>query len=366
MKLKILIDLGTTNVEFRMIASPYPSLISSVIVSNPQRKYGKDVISRIKAANDGMLTELSTLIRQVIMEQIIQLQEYFFDNFESDRSIDSIDEVFIAGNPTMIHILMGYDCKTLGEYPYHSSHLDTMHTNLKELGFVNNRIIHPTASVHVVAGLTGFVGGDIVSGILSIDMACSPEISILMDLGTNGEIVMGNRKKILVASTAIGSAFDGYQGKYGSEIIAEIDQLLQDGKMDQTGYVLGSDLDPKKRGLQHEIRDIQLAKAALRAGLEILIRAYGTTWEGISRIYIAGNFGNYIDIKAAIRIGLLPDIPCETYQIIGNSCLHGLQDLAELHHWHRIEDIKTNTNEVVLANESDFQELYMKYLYFPQ
>lgn len=363
---KVLIDLGTTNIVIQLYDVSSSTVVSEVTITNPQRRYGADVISRIDAANHGKLIELSSIVRKAIFEHLLQLP------------ITELSEILIAGNPTMIHILMGYDCTSLGEFPYHSSHLNLIHTTAYELELCNahtytipdscvklpNHTIDAHTPVCILPGLAGFIGGDVVAGILYTNMYKQSDISILIDLGTNGELIIGNQEQLLVTSTAIGPAFDGYKGKYGTELLSEIERLIQEHRIDPTGYLLDYEQDTSLKSLQHEIRDIQLAKAALRAGLEILVRTYGVTWEQISSIYVAGAFGLHLDLGVAIRIGLLPNLPFVQYQFIGNSSLLGLQHASKFDEWNHMEFIKSIATEVILANESDFQDLYLQYMYF--
>jgi uncharacterized 2Fe-2S/4Fe-4S cluster protein (DUF4445 family) len=327
-----------------------------------------------------------------------------------------LKQVVISGNTTMIHLLMGYSCKGLGEYPYTPETLETIFvTGRKMFGNIhhevklNKKLEFP---IIIFPGISAFVGGDIVSGLYSLEFKEKEEINIFIDLGTNGELVIGNKNGCLATSTAAGPAFEGgnlscgvasiegaihkididgrvriqtIQGKppigiCGTGIIDGIAELLKCGLIDETGLLVdpyfkdGYKIAKDRNDIdivvtQKDIREIQLAKAAVAAGIETIIDEFGITYDEIDHIYIAGGFGYQLDIMKAKKVGILPAKINAEYKMIGNSSLLGAikflqckEDQKE--ELERIKKISTDIKEFYLAESNKFNEQYMKQMNF--
>lgn len=370
------IDIGTTTLAVARVDLTNSEIISQSSRINHQRIYGADVISRIQAANNGKLIEL----QKFITEDIKALLE--------DVNHGEDDEIIVSGNTTMEHLLLGYPCSSLGVAPYTPVNISLQHNG--------NTIILP--------GISTFVGADIVSGIYALEMNKRDKISVMIDLGTNGEIAIGNREKMLVTSTAAGPAFEGGNiscgcasipgaiskvminkdkssvietiggkaaiGICGTGVIDIAAQLLEAGLIDETGlldnvyfkegYVLEGDICFS----QKDIREVQLAKSAIRAGLETLIKEYGASYDEIETMYLSGGFGKKIDIENACRIGLIPVELAKKTVATGNTSLAGTIKFAINDSEEDIIDLTAKCREISLAESREFNELYMENMYF--
>jgi uncharacterized 2Fe-2S/4Fe-4S cluster protein (DUF4445 family) len=399
------IDLGTTTLAFQL-ANEKGTVIAAHSAINPQRGYGADVIARIKASNEGEREQLSKLIREALRKGIDFLIR------KTSVNPGSITKIAIAGNTTMIHLLMGFSCEGLGVYPFTPVSLDAITVRAQELLLLDdsNSTLKPLqeAAVILLPGISTFVGGDILAGlaVCGYDTAKGP--SLFIDFGTNGEIALGNKERILVSSTAAGPAFEGGNiscgvgsvpgaishvslweeqphletiegrspiGICGTGIVDLAAELYRTGKMDNTGllveeyfqegYPLYRQEEGDLRFTQKDVRELQLAKAAVRAGIELLLLRYGTSYEQLDRVFLAGGFGFFMDVEKAAQIGLLPVELTDKISIIGNSALAGaLQYAINSDFADRMERIKVVSEEVHLAKEDDFNDRYLEYMDF--
>lgn len=372
----ITIDLGSTTLAFQLIEMQSETIIHTVTMLNSQRKFGADVLTRIRASVDGKRDELQQCIRQDLSAGIRQLQE------ECNIGPETIKRIVIAGNTTMIHLLMGYDCSGLGVYPFTPVNLDFIKSSIESLGMYE---ISPdktevdtenTLNVIILPGISAFVGGDIVSGLYALDFINKEEISLLVDLGTNGEMVLGNKDKAIAASVAAGPAFERGAVIWGSDVIDIATRLLQEGIMDETGLLTDEYFDRgfpilKTEGgrqtlfTQQDIRKLQLAKAAVRAGIETLTEEYGITTEQINKVYLAGGFGYYLNAEKAAFIGMIPKELVDKTEAIGNSSLAGcVKYLQEKGAEEPIQEIVSLVEHLELANNDNFQQKYIKNMSF--
>lgn len=267
-------------------------------------------------------------------------------------------------------------------------------------------------------GFSGFVGGDILSGVYALDMDQRGEISLLVDLGTNGEMVLGNCDGLYMTSTAAGPALEGGNIQYGmpgisgaisdvtvrrgfsrvetidgepargicgSGVIAACSEMLRDGIIDRHGHLseaYGEEGFPlyrrtqweEVRFTQEDIRQVQLAKSAIRTGIELLQKAMGVTYDAVQHIYVAGGLGHALSVEKALTIGLLPREYVGRIHVVGNTSLEGAKKYARMYREgeaavqstrERMRQIAAlRQNEVVLANQSEFMELFLKYMEF--
>ncbi len=389
----IAVDIGTTTIAMQLVDLSDGRTADVYTAINRQRAYGADVISRIEASNSGKKEELRSSIRQDLLKGIGKLTE--------DNRL-KISKMVIGANTTMVHLLMGYSCETLGVYPFEPVNIDMIHIPYREL-LEDERQDCP---VTIYPGISTYVGGDIVSGLYTLEFAKREKPAVLIDLGTNGEMAVGCRDGILTASTAAGPAFEGgnitcgtgsipgaicgavYRngkmetetinhakpsGICGTGIIDVIYELKKAEIIDETGRmeepyfkdgVLLSE-EGNLRFYQKDVREIQLAKAAVRAGLETLAARYGISCEDVDRFYIAGGFGYKMNIHKAVDIGLLP-AQCEgRTEAVGNSCLQGsVKYLLDPDAEKETEELRKMARELPLSNDKMFQELYMEYMYF--
>ena len=273
---------------------------------------------------------------------------------------------------------MGYDSSGLGKYPFIPVNLDMICEPLDVILQTENVIAEKkrNPAVTIFPGVSAFVGGDVVSGMYALDFDKKNEISLLIDLGTNGEIALGNKDRILVTSTAAGPAFECGSIGWGSEMIETAALLLENGIMDETGLLADEYFDKgypmtyTEEGeqiyfTQKDIRSLQLAKAAIRAGVETLLLRYGVTVEQISKVYIAGGFGYFLNTEKAAVIGMLSKEMALKAETVGNSSLAGVYKfLYDDGGSKAIDTIKAVSQEIVLAEDTAFNDFYMNSMLF--
>ncbi len=303
------VDLGTTTVVMQLRDRRTGNILYTYAFQNPQRAYGIDVLARISAAQSGRAEQMQRAVVEELEKGLGHM-----------RQAGSPDEVIVAGNTTMEHLLLGYPVDTLGKAPFRPFHTGRSEFTLRGCPAV------------FLPGISAFVGADIVSGLYALGMAEREELTLLIDLGTNGEMAVGNRTGILCTATAAGSAFEGSVcfGVLGTDMTALAFDLLKEGIMDETGlleepwftegYRTGSGGEILIR--QQDIRNLQMAKAAVCAGVSILLdRVDG--WHRLSAVYLAGGFGYDLDVAKAVDIGLVPERLQNLCTPVGNTSLAG-------------------------------------------
>lgn len=314
----------------------------------------------------------------------------------------------------MGHLLMGYSCETLGVYPFTPVDIGTITSSFEEM-FEEQIVsdgedgIRLLAKVILLPGISAFVGADISSGMLVCDFDKLEKPCLLIDLGTNGEMALGNKERILVTSTAAGPAFEGGNiscgmgsvpgaicnvsidgkniqlktigdkapiGLCGTGVIETVCELVKEELVDETGmleedyFEEGYELAKTPDGepivfTQKDVREIQLAKSAVRAGIETLMKRYGVSYGDIDKVFLAGGFGYKIDLEKTIGIGMLPEEFREKTTAIGNSSLGGtIIYLTEEGANERLDKIVALSSEVELSSDKDFNNFYTEYMFF--
>ncbi len=348
----VIVDIGTTTIAMEAYNKQGKKL-ADYVQPNPQRIFGRDVISRIQAAERPLVAkQMQGLVKQVLLQGLEEFRKKVLD----------IREVYVAGNTTMLYLLLGYDTTELGYAPFIASYLEAVEIELGEW------------TVHVLPGLSAFVGSDIVAGVLAGGIAEKKNVSLLIDLGTNGEIVLGNREKMIACATAAGPAFEGMleedrQALWGADLVKAVAVFLDKGILDETGlltepYFTEGVTIAGVQITQEHVRNLQTAKAAIAAGIEILVEAYGISLEDIGQVYLAGGFGYFLEEEAAIRIGLLPKALKGKVQAVGNSALAGCYayhfagDAEE-----KLARIKELTKVINLAEWEGFSQRFVENMY---
>ena len=372
------VDIGTTTIAMSAVETGSGRILQTVTGVNHQRAWGADVISRMEASNQGKGDELM----QSILSDLDGLRERL--------GLPADVKMLISGNTTMEHLLQGLSCRTLGVAPYTPVDLS----------------LHEYKNMTILPGISTFVGADIVSGIVACGMDESEEICLLVDLGTNGDMAIGNRDRILSASTAAGPAFEGGNiscgiagvpgavfsveieggkagvqtigglpaaGICGTGVLEVVYELLKEELIDETGLLDDAYFEdgfPLAEGIVFtgkDVREVQLAKSAVRAGMEVLIDAFGTDYDHIGKLYLAGGFGQKINLQKAVGIGLLPEELLDRMYTVGNSSLAGAvmaaHDPAVLE---RMKKTAQRAEETSLAESPLFSDLYMDHMFFPE
>lgn len=357
-------DIGTTTIALQLYGRD-GSVTTDYVCVNPQVRFGADVLSRIQAAQEKDAAEdMCSEVRGKIAEAL----SCFESHLEPEESMYMV----LAGNTTMIYLLMGYDPAELGRAPFTVSHGETLET---EICGVPCTIFPP---------MSAFVGGDITAGMYACGMQERPEVTLLIDLGTNGEMVLGGQDRRIACATAAGPAFEGgvNRGIWGADMIHLLALLKREGIMDETGLLADPYFEEgvtvgDVRVTQEAVRAVQLAKGAIGAGIRILMREYGLpeSGEGIGRVILAGGFGYYLDPGDAAAIGLLPEALAAKTIAGGNTALAGAlrlgrellagacgareQDRAET----LSDRLGVRETEVLnLAEHPDFETLYLEHM----
>lgn len=361
------VDIGTTTIAMQVRRAADGTVLDTYTCLNPQRDYGADVLSRIEAAERPEAKEaMQKAVRDALEQGIRQFRRRLaVEQLSAERNAIGTEKaerreavkpvlkkMVIAANTTMVHLLMGYDVSKLGRYPFEAQTLSAVHTSLFDLDTL------------ILPGASAFIGGDIVAGMYALGMQEREEVTLLLDLGTNGEMVLGNKDRLIAASTAAGPAFEGNGECYGTDLMALTAALLQEGLLDSTGLLSepyfenGVDVGGVHLTGQY-IRQLQMAKSAICTGIRILCEKYGLKdASAISRVWLAGGMGYYLDAKAAAAIGLFPAELAERTKAVGNAALEGAFLYGRV--TENASELKTPEIEVFnLAEEPDFSEAYI-------
>ena len=382
----IAIDLGTTTLVAQLVDLSTSKVLAVETQLNPQVKFGADLISRIQAALDGHSTEMTRIIRASIgamIELLLQKQPV------------AIDRISIVGNTVMQLIFSDCDITPLAEYPFKTDNLEKKIFQPKQLGW-NLEI---TDNVQFFPSIGSFVGSDILAGIASTGIHTKEEYTALIDLGTNGEIVVGNKHQIVCASTAAGPAFEGTNISMGmravtgavSSISLIDNQLISNviGNVSPKGICGSALVDAvaifRSQNLigmfgeinsgettisvnenvhltQKDINEFQLAKAAIAAGLEILCKSISIQLSDIQNVYIAGGFGNYINIQHLVQTGMI-ELPEVKIHKMGNTALIGAK-MFLFSNDEIVNDILSITKHINLESDPNFQNIYVDKMLF--
>lgn len=387
------VDLGTTTLVVELVNLNTGESIDTATENNSQIKYGMDIVSRISFAynapdklgklQDAVLTTLSRMIKRLLEGNQI--------------SPDHVYEVILAGNTAMNHLLLGMPINTLAVSPFYAVFHRLPVIMASQLGL----LLNPNTKAYIVPNIKSFVGGDISAGLQATDLANRKGNHLFIDLGTNGEIVLKTEKKFVATSTAAGPAFEGMnissgmlampgaiykaekknrlilhtigkekpRGICGTGLIDLIALYLNEKKIAPTGRIKGDGgriaIAEKISISQQDIREVQLAVAAVKTGVRMICERFRLKKEDLDRVFIAGAFGNYLNTKNAMRIGLLPDIDPRKIVYIGNSSLAGARALLLSRPVRKkTESLIKKVHYISLATDPRFQEYFVDSLNF--
>ncbi len=382
----VAVDIGTSTVVAHLVDLTTAERLDAEASYNSQRVWGEEVTRRIIHADRGGLDELQSAVVGDINNMVSALVE------RNQIALHDITSVICAGNTTMTHLLLGLPAGSIRKSPYVSASAHPPPIRAVEAGVK----INPRGLLYAVPCIGGWVGGDLTAGILAVGLHRAEGIRMLIDIGTNGEIVIGNRDWMITCSASAGPAFEGSgvksgmkagrgaiervhiapdgnvqyetvgnakpRGICGSGLIDLVAELYSAEFIDRSGHLLpdASDRVRERDGLrefvlvpgarsesgqdlvvtQADINNLLSAKAAIYAGTRVLAKTTGLDFNEIEMAYIAGGFGNYLDREQAITLGLIPDLPLEKVRFVGNTSILGakLSLLAE-DAWDELEGI---------------------------
>jgi uncharacterized 2Fe-2S/4Fe-4S cluster protein (DUF4445 family) len=406
----VAIDIGTTTLVVYLIDLTDGRLLDIASTYNSQIKFGDDVITRIVYATEQneLAAMQNTVISDINMMITLITQKHKIN-------MDTVDSIVIAGNPTMTHLFFGLNPAAIREEPY------ILTANSFPLSFAGELGINvrPDTPLYSLPSVASYVGGDIVSGVLASGLHKKEELSFFMDIGTNGEMVLGNSELLVTAACSAGPCFEGSgirhgmrategaiedvkinrttlkpeikviggvspMGICGSGMIDAISEMFLAGILDSKGALRKEASDRVREGtdglefLIHsegskeivlttpDIENIIRAKAAIYAAFTTMIKEVGFTFDDISRVYIAGGFGQFLDIEKAIILGMIPDIPREKFIFLGNSSIKGAY-LCTLSQKMRdeAEEIAKRMTYLELSVSRSFMDEFMSGLFIP-
>jgi len=398
------VDLGTTTVALRLFDRADGKLLAQAQDWNAQAPYGADVISRIQhtmEASDG-LGELSRCIRaqtETLLGQTLSA---------AGRKTDEVKELIIAGNTVMQHLFDGREVASIARAPFQPETLFEDGTGELLSGI----------PVQFAPCVAGYVGGDITAGLLADGLFVQPELRLFLDIGTNGEMALGNESGALCCAVASGPAFEGAaiscgmpgitgavshvsydrgflcdivgggeaKGICGSGLVDLVAMLLERGVIDESGRLLPPQDAPEDmrryltedgqgNGVFHltkavsltarDVRNLQLAKAAVAGGIRVLLEQRGVTADDIASVELAGGFGNYLSPENVVRIGMLPRACLSKIRPLGNAALAGASMLAlDGENWRKLAEIPEKCRYLELSGRDDFSRAFTDSLTF--
>lgn len=402
-------DIGTTTVVGMLWDFRNQKLVDAIAESNPQISYGADVIARILYADES--PEHLREIHEILITSINQMIDTFV--IENGLPRSELRYVTVVGNTTMSHLFLGLDPRGLAVAPFRPAFEGAVEDTVSRVGLK----LPAEARFLLLPNIAGHVGSDITADILATGMIHSDENNMLVDIGTNGEIVCAAKGVTYVSSTAAGPAFEGAVIKYGmraangaiesvkprsngvavrtignlpaigicgSGIIDAVATLLKKGVLNSKGklnqhyadqnivassreYILAHNGDHEITITQSDVREVQLAKGSMRAGMEVLLAKAGLVWEQVDHFYIAGAFGSFVDIESAVAIGLLPDIPRDRFVNTGNAAGVGaLMALISPDTADHARKLVGQIRHVELSGLRQFEEKYYEHILFPK
>lgn len=405
------VDIGTTTLVAYLVDMRDGRVLDVASTYNSQMRFGDDVITRIvNATEEGMLLEL----KDAVVTDINGLARALCERQKVD--LLDVETISIAGNTTMTQLFWGLDPGSIREEPY----IPTLNSFPLWKARAAGISVNSEAPVFTLPCVASYVGGDIVAGVLASKMHRSEEVSLFMDIGTNGEVALGNSDWIMAAACSAGPCFEGGgirhgmrategavedvsidpatlepslkviggvrpRGICGSGMIDAISDMFLTGILDQKGKFVPEKAGPRLRecddGLEYvfyedsdgyvsltevDIENIIRAKAAIYAGVSLIVSETGLAMDSIQNVYIAGGFGSFLDIKKAVILGMLPDLPEERFRYLGNTSVAGAY-LTLLSPELRVEaeELASKMTYVELSVSTGFMDEYMSSMFLP-
>jgi uncharacterized 2Fe-2S/4Fe-4S cluster protein (DUF4445 family) len=409
------LDIGTTTITAYLVDLETGKILGSAAEYNGQIARGEDVISRIIYSEKGSgLTELGALVRETVETLLIRLEK------RTGISSEGIHKATVAGNTTMIHLFLEIPPESIRRTPYIPAVNFPQRYRAKELNFS----IHPEGIVDCLPGVASYVGADISSGVLASGLSGADELTLFLDVGTNGETVLGTEEWMLTCACSAGPAFEGagvvhgmratkgaieevwvhsqtfeptYRviaggkptGLCGSGLISLLSELFVTGVIDRAGnfkldlgttrvrqgehgpeYVVAWKSETESRDdivlTKVDVDNLLRAKAAIYAGFSVLAESIGVNLADVQQVLVGGAFGKYINVENAITIGLLPDLPWERFHFLGNTSVLGAYwSLVSSEARSAIREIAQKLTYVELSADNTFYDAFTAAMFLP-
>jgi uncharacterized 2Fe-2S/4Fe-4S cluster protein (DUF4445 family) len=381
----VAVDIGTTSVVLYLVSLLTGAVVETRAILNPQARYGADVISRIQfttTEEDG-LKILQREITEAINKELYHLEQF------AGITENEVVKIAIAGNTTMLHLLLGVDPVSLALFPFTPQ-------------FVEEKIFHGSdlkfkcfsgAEIKILPSISAYIGADIVAGLASIAPSSEYRNYLFMDIGTNGELAIVTPDRIWCCSTAAGPAFEGARiscgmgavegaisaysdegytvigsgkpaGICGSGLIDIVAWLVRNGKIDMEGqmneeFIIATSEESSTGDAitftQNDVREVQLAKSAIISGVNILLKQSGLKADQVNALFLAGGFGNYINTENAMKIGLIPHQFSDRIVSLGNTSGTGaIAAVRSVRFDDIMKSVISRSIVVELANDEDF------------
>ncbi len=398
----VAVDIGTSKVIAYLFDLKRGALIDQEAIENPQMRYGEDVISRIAhAAQNNDTATLAAAVREGINTNLAALYE------RQEVHANHVCDMTVVGNTAMHHLALGLSPVGLGQAPFAPAAAEPLTLRASELGLNMN----PDGGVHFPPPIAGFVGSDALAVIAATHLANKKRPSMAIDIGTNTEIALAHDGRVTVTSCASGPAFEGYQirngmkavagaierikidpsgeaveiatiagaepiGICGSGVVDLLAGLVHAGVVDKSGrmqkehprvrkgeegseYLLTTGPHGDIVFTQHDVRSLQLAKGAIHAGWELLMDSLGVPIDELDTVYIAGAFGNYLDLAAAQYLGLFPPVATRRVAFVGNAAGVGAQmALIDVRARNRMARLRDRIEFLDLATDKRFLDVF--------
>ena len=377
----VVIDIGTTTIGIALVDEETGDVVSTASTTNSQINFGADVMSRIRAAIGGEADKLTSAVRGDMLIAAAKLH----------GNLSAVDTIVLSANTTMTHLVLGYPLDGMADYPFVPYSLEEKH------------FVEGGRNIYVAPGISAFIGGDIVAGIYALDMLGKKETSLLIDLGTNAELVLCDKDRLYCASAAAGPALEGGNiscgvpsiagainhveleknlvknletidnkspiGICGSGVIDVVYELLKNQIIDNGGLLIdeyvekGFYLTENVFITGEDIQQVLLAKSAIRSAIDILVKEAKISLSDIKKVYVAGGLGASVRAEALAQIGLLPKELLNCYEAVGNTSLKGGIKFAFEKDLAAVKEIQSKAIVVELAGKPEFEKKFLENLY---
>lgn len=381
----VAIDLGTTTIAMQLLLLETGQVLETVSVLNDLRMFGADIMTRMEASVSGKREEIKTILNQQLQKELSSLHKKY-----------KIEKIVLCANTAMTHLLMGYACDKLCKYPFEPYTTDRIVTGAKDMGWLADEV-----QVEILPGISAFIGSDVLTGVVAANITKDDGASLFIDLGTNGEMALYDGKEnIYVTSVPAGPAFEGgniscgvgcvagaiakveitqdgihYEtiqdkapvGLCGSGVLELLYELRKNETIDETGLLSDAYFEngfPVTGDIvftQKDIRQLQMAKSAVASAIVILGKEAGIELQDITKIYLAGGFGYYLDVEKMYGLGMFATLNPLRIQSVGNTALFGAKEyLLNRQSLQNLNEVKDKAKEILLSENDKFMELYME------